>query len=57
MCELILNKSMLLSCMCANIYFWIVGLLYVMGVTRLHPLDEVNIHDEVILNDEETSHH
>ena len=28
-----------------------------MGVTRLRPLDEVNTHDEVILDDEETSHH
>ena len=29
----------------------------VMGVTRLRPLDEVNNHDEIIPNDEETSHH
>ena len=27
------------------------------GVTRLRPLDEANVHDEVILIDEETSHH
>ena len=26
-------------------------------MTRLRPLDEVNTHDKVILNDEETSHH
>ena len=34
-----------------------------MGMTRLHPIDEANTndeestHDEVILNNEETSHH
>ena len=28
-----------------------------MGMTKLRPLDEVNTHDEVILNDDETSHH
>ena len=34
-----------------------------MGMTRLHPTDEANtndeesIHDEVVLNNEENSHH
>ena len=28
-----------------------------MGMTRLHPLDEANTRDEVVLSDEETSHH
>ena len=34
-----------------------------MGMTRLHPIDEDNTtdeestHDEVVLNNEETSHH
>ena len=34
-----------------------------MGMTRLYPTDEVNandeesLHDEVVLNNEETSHH
>ena len=31
--------------------------LLLMGMTRLHPLDEANTHDEVILSDEETNHH